>query len=185
MLTWPLIIQCLIWTIFILVWVIKLPPKKDTTTHRSRGFYNGALYITGTLALACYLTGITTIAPLPWQSELGVAITLVGLAFAIHARAVIGDCWTFKAVANTKGTFIDRFPYSVVRHPIYSGQLLMCLGTSLSVSNVAFFIIFTLGSYALLLQRAKNEEAILDAASGGKYAARFAQLGRFLPRLHR
>lgn len=185
MITWPIITQCLIWTTFIVVWAIKLPPKKDTSTHRTRGFYNGALYVTGSLALLCFLTGFTTFEPFPWQRELGVALSLLGLIFAIHARIIIGDCWTFKAVASTDGTFIDRFPYSVVRHPIYSAQMLMCLGTSLSMSNIAFALIFTLGSYALLLQRAKNEEAVLDAASGGKYTARFAQLGRFVPRLDR
>ena len=168
-----------------IVWAIKLPPKKDADAHRSRGFYNGALYVTGTLALLCFLTGFTTIKPIPGLRELGVILSLIGLGFAIHARGVIGNCWRFKAVASTDGTFIDRFPYSVVRHPIYSAQLLMCLGTSLSMSNLAFALIFTFGSYALLLQRAKNEEAILDAASDGKYAVRFAKLGRFVPRIDR
>jgi protein-S-isoprenylcysteine O-methyltransferase Ste14 len=179
-------LQVAVWVIFATIWVIMLPPKKDRTKHSRRSSYNGALYVSGVVSIIIYLFRFTEIAPIfPLQRELGVLVSVLGLAAAIYSRVVIGRHWAFHATARTDGELVDRFPYNIVRHPIYGAQLVMCAGTSLSCSNIAVGLIFIGGSYLLLRQRAVKEEALLDLTSQGSYSQRFARKGRFFPRLGR
>ena len=180
---WTTISHLTIWAAFALIWAILLPPGKKGSDYQQRSSYNGALYITGSISALLYLTGFGAIDLLfTVQKEVGVAVSCLGLAAAIHARRVIGEHWTFHATARTDGQFVQRFPYNIVRHPIYTAQIVMCFGTSLSSSNIGVATVFTVGTYLLLLQRAKKEEALLDASTDGNYSQRFAHIGCFFPK---
>jgi protein-S-isoprenylcysteine O-methyltransferase Ste14 len=184
MLDYLILLQVAVWAIFATVWIIMLPPKKDGEKHHQRSSYNGALYVSGILSVSIYLFRFTEIEPLfPWQRELGVVVSALGLTGAIYSRIVIGLHWSFHATARTDGELVERFPYNIVRHPIYSAQLVMCAGTALTSSNIAVALIFIGGSYLLLWQRAVKEEALLNLTSQGSYSERFARKGRFFPRL--
>jgi protein-S-isoprenylcysteine O-methyltransferase Ste14 len=55
---------------------------------------------------------------------------------------------------------IQRGPYRVVRHPIYSGLLLMILGTAILVGKLGGFVVLAF-SFCGLWVKLRREEALL------------------------
>ena len=61
----------------------------------------------------------------------GLALTAAGIGFAIWARLFLGRNWSGRVTVKERHELIQTGPYSIVRHPIYSGFLLAILGTAL------------------------------------------------------
>jgi len=72
----------------------------------------------------------------PQSGWIGVAVALSGIAFAIAARLYLGRNWSGAVTVKKDHQLIRGGPYSVVRHPIYSGVLLGLLGTAIVVGEV-------------------------------------------------
>jgi protein-S-isoprenylcysteine O-methyltransferase Ste14 len=68
----------------------------------------------------------------PALGWLGFAIAVAGCGFAIWARMTLGANWSGRATVKANHELIVSGPYSVARHPIYSGLLLACMGTALA-----------------------------------------------------
>lgn len=68
-----------------------------------------------------------------WIVWLGFLLTIAGLAFACWARVVLGRNWSGVVQLKQDHELIVRGPYSLVRHPIYTGLLLAFLGTALAI----------------------------------------------------
>jgi protein-S-isoprenylcysteine O-methyltransferase Ste14 len=79
---------------------------------------------------------------------IGMGLTAVGIAFALWARLWIGRNWSGTVTIKDQHELIQRGPYSLVRHPIYTGLLLAFLGTALvhgEVSGLIGFLLLVLG----------------------------------------
>lgn len=61
----------------------------------------------------------------------GLALTAAGIGFSIWARLFLGRNWSGRVTVKERHELIQTGPYSIVRHPIYSGFLLAILGTAL------------------------------------------------------
>ena len=70
----------------------------------------------------------------------GAALTIAGCAFAIWARVTLGSNWSGRAVVKEDHELIERGPYALARHPIYSGLLLALAGTALALGHVGAVI---------------------------------------------
>jgi protein-S-isoprenylcysteine O-methyltransferase Ste14 len=68
-----------------------------------------------------------------WIVWLGFFLTIAGLAFACWARVILGRNWSGVVQLKKDHELIVRGPYSIVRHPIYTGLLLAFLGTALAI----------------------------------------------------
>jgi protein-S-isoprenylcysteine O-methyltransferase Ste14 len=80
-----------------------------------------------TVIAATALWGFGTGPPPTALVVVGGALVLVGVALAVWAAAALGGAlvpWP----APVGDAVVRRGPYARVRHPIYSGGLLMCLG---------------------------------------------------------
>ena len=73
--------------------------------------------------------------PAIWSATLGAALTFAGLAFSIWARFVIAGNWSSYVEFKRDHELIVVGPYTLVRHPIYTGLLLAFVGSAWAVGE--------------------------------------------------
>jgi len=85
-----------------------------------------------------------------------------------------------------KHELVTRGPYSHIRHPTYTGTLLVDLGATLLFLNIILVLGF-LARVAIAYKRAVLEEELLSSPDGfGESYKQYMQgTGRFLPKLTR
>lgn len=120
--------------------------------------------------------------PASWVSWAGVALAILGLAFAIWARAHLGRFWSGAVTLKTEHALIRSGPYALTRHPIYTGLLLALLGTALARDSVAGLIGLCL-LVAGLVTKVRQEEALLTEHFGTAYRTYQAEVPALIPRL--
>ncbi len=87
-------------------------------------------------------------------------VVLAGLFIALWARAVLGRNWSGRVTLKEDHQLIQRGAYRVVRHPIYSGLLLMVLGTAILIGRVSGFFALLI-SFCGVWLKLRQEEALL------------------------
>jgi protein-S-isoprenylcysteine O-methyltransferase Ste14 len=99
----------------------------------------------------------------------GVAFTVAGLGLAVWARFTLGANWGSMIELKQDHQLIRKGPYSIVRHPIYSGFMLASFGTALVEGEwhglIAFTLIFIAWAY-----KSRLEDAFLLQQFGSGYA---------------
>ena len=90
----------------------------------------------------------------------GDVTVLIGLIIALWARTVLGGNWSASVTFKENHELIERGPYRFVRHPIYTGILLMILGTAIISGRAWPFLILIIG-FLVYWQRMRQEEALL------------------------
>ncbi len=73
----------------------------------------------------------------PWLEGIGLAVFLLGLALAIWARVYLGRNWGMPMSQKADPELVTTGPYSSVRHPIYSGIILLTWVIRLSALDLA------------------------------------------------
>jgi protein-S-isoprenylcysteine O-methyltransferase Ste14 len=66
----------------------------------------------------------------------GLLLVTLGIAFSIWARVHLGGNWSASVTVKQGHTLIRRGPYTIVRHPIYTGLLLSLFGVALIVGEI-------------------------------------------------
>lgn len=59
----------------------------------------------------------------------GIIITAIGISFSLWARLIIGSNWSGVVLIKKDHKLIQSGPYSIVRHPTYSGFICALIGT--------------------------------------------------------
>jgi protein-S-isoprenylcysteine O-methyltransferase Ste14 len=119
-------------------------------------------------------------APAPWLTDLCLAITIAGLAFAVWARFVLGRQWSGRITLKADHALIQSGPYAWTRHPIYTGILLALLGSALARNDIGALL--GLGIVAAgITVKALQEEALLESQFGAAYAAYRRRVRRLVP----
>jgi protein-S-isoprenylcysteine O-methyltransferase Ste14 len=116
--------------------------------------------------------------PVGW---VGVALMLSGLALRWWANAVLGRFYTSTLRLAEDQQIVKKGPYCLVRHPGYTGTLLLWAGAGLASENwLVAGIILTLMSVAYAC-RIRSEESMLLTAFGEKYRDYMASTWRLVP----
>jgi protein-S-isoprenylcysteine O-methyltransferase Ste14 len=115
-----------------------------------------------------------------WTFWLGAAVTIAGLLFAVWAREHLGSNWSRSVTIKQGHELITTGPYSVVRHPIYTGILTGFLGMAIAVSQVRGLIVFVLIFLALWM-KLRLEEQWMRSQFGETYAAYAHQTAALVP----
>ncbi|HSR64682.1 MAG TPA: isoprenylcysteine carboxylmethyltransferase family protein [Xanthomonadaceae bacterium] len=114
--------------------------------------------------------------------SLGLALAVGGVALAIHARAVLGRNWSATVQLKQDHALVTRGAYRWIRHPIYTGLLLLFLGNAVMVGDwrglFAVAIVF-----ASFWRKLRLEEAWLAAHFGPAYLDYRARTKALLPGL--
>ncbi|MFI6998803.1 methyltransferase family protein [Nocardia sp. NPDC050175] len=144
-----------------------------------------AVAVNGAVAVAAVLPA-TSVFQLPGRSHLpweiaGLAIMWLGLIVRIWAITVLGSSFRTTVEVDTDQTVVDRGPYRWVRHPSYSGVLLITTGLGLAAGNwLSLLIAVALPVYALS-RRIDVEERALVETIGRPYERYRAGTKRLVP----
>jgi protein-S-isoprenylcysteine O-methyltransferase Ste14 len=110
-----------------------------------------------------------------WRVSLGLGVLGIGLGFAVWARVHIGRNWGTPMSQKEQPELVTSGPYSLVRHPIYSGILLAGIGTAVALRWTWLFAVLLAAVY--FIYSASVEERYLtdqfpDAYRGYKHSTK-------------
>ena len=115
--------------------------------------------------------------PLRWWA--GIALIWSGALINRWARRELGSNYRAQLTIVDGHEVIDSGPYRVVRHPMYSGATLICLGCGLAVDAPAS-LMWALPA-AALVHRVRTEERLLRSTLGARYEDFVADRPRLVP----
>jgi protein-S-isoprenylcysteine O-methyltransferase Ste14 len=120
-----------------------------------------------------------------WVEWTLVAIAAAGLAFTWWARIHLGTLWSARVTRKSDHHIIDTGPYSIVRHPIYTGILIAVFATALWRPGVlgivgAAVLVWSFVVKARLEERFLMQELGTEAYEG--YRSRVPMLVPFWPK---
>lgn len=112
-----------------------------------------------------------------------IALGLFLGGFAIRWSSIItlGRLFTVDVAIHRDHTLVDRGCYKYIRHPSYTGLLMIFLGLSVSLENWLSLCAIVVPTTLAILNRISKEEAALRGALGDSYVAYCARTKRLLP----
>ena len=162
-----IIVGC--WLIFVVFWIVSAFSVKRTIERGGGGWERLALLATGAGAWVLFRRGevggfldLTLWPRTAVVAAVAVLVTVSGLAFTLWARVTLGRNWSGSVVFKQDHELIERGPYRLVRHPIYTGLLLMALGTSIAQRRVSGFAMTAILLTGLWL-KSRREERLMTA----------------------
>ena len=177
------------WYLFAAYWAITLIGVKRTKT-REKSFDRLVTLVVVVLAYNLLFATWLRIGPLrlrfvpdeSWIAWTGIAVTWVGTAVAIWARTCIGANWSARVTLKEDHKLIRSGPYAYVRHPIYTGMLLGCVGAALVVGEWrgVLAVVLLLAAHS---RKAMREESLLTREFGDEYISYRRSTGFLFPRL--
>jgi protein-S-isoprenylcysteine O-methyltransferase Ste14 len=113
--------------------------------------------------------------------SLGVIVMWLGLAIRVWAIAALGRAFRTTVEVDSGQAIVSTGPYRWVRHPSYSGLLLIVTGCGLAAGNWLALAVCALLPLPALLRRIHVEEAELTHVLGDRYRAYQAQTKCLIP----
>jgi len=162
----------IIWIVWLAGWCVWAMGTKPDSRKESRISEAGhkvplafALLMLWPWRLPGGVLGRQVVMSLGW---VGVVLTALGMLFMVWARIVIGANWSGRVTIKQGHDLIDRGPYALVRHPIYTGLLAAYLFTGLTWGDWRGLVAPVIALVALW-RKLRLEEAFLRAQFGPAY----------------
>ena len=177
------------WIAFLVYWRIKAIGSK--TTQRMEPAAPAILRSVVFLMVVVMLS--TSRIPLPWLYSsiwpsglwsfwIGASVTVAGLLFAVWAREHLASNWSSAVTIKQGHELITTGPYTLIRHPIYTGILTGFLGTAIALAQVRGVIGFVL-IFVVLWSKLRMEEEWMRSQFGETYAAYLHRTAALVPYL--
>ena len=99
----------------------------------------------------------------------GIALSILGVAFSLWAVMALGRHYDLVLEVHQDHELVRQGPYSLVRHPVYTGLALHFAGLCLATGNLLLIAGTLLVSYPAFYLRARAEEAMLRDRFGAEY----------------
>jgi protein-S-isoprenylcysteine O-methyltransferase Ste14 len=169
------------------VWLIAAMASKRTA--RREAVSSSLLHIAiMAAAFALLFSDKLHVGPLAWRfvpesrviAWTGLALTVAGCAFAVWARLLLGGNWSSSVTIKQDHRLIRRGPYTIVRHPIYSGFLLGLLGTALTLGELRGIIGLALAFIGWRM-KSRLEEGFMVAQFGAEYTEYQREVRALIP----
>ena len=169
---WILYYACLAcWVAFSVYWDIAATnsaPAKSSESKASRGLHvflaNAAV-----IMIAAPIQGFGRFLPISTLlMTLGLGVEMGGLGLAILARRHLGRNWSGEITIKHEHQLIKTGPYRYLRHPIYTGLLMMYAGLTVATGEW-LGIIGLVVAFVAYWRKTRLEEATLGGAFGAEY----------------
>jgi protein-S-isoprenylcysteine O-methyltransferase Ste14 len=179
----------ILWTILWIVWLAAWLRTKQT---QERAPFGSRLLYAVPVVAAFYLLfndnirfgwfDLRIVPPNPVLEVVAVALTALGIAFAIWARFYLGQNWSSAVSIKVGHQLIRTGPYAWVRHPIYFGLLLATVGTALARREPRGLLAFGLLWLGLWI-KSRMEEQFMLKTFGSEYEEYSRATGALIPKL--
>ena len=179
-----IIIGC--WIIFVTYWLISAQRVKTTAerqswastlAHRIPVALGWVLFLNPGLPppLNLVLTSRTD-----WAHITGAVVCGLGLLVTIWARRTLAGNWSSDVTFKQEHELIKAGPYHFVRHPIYTGILLMCVVSAFETGRLRCWLGLVLVGAGFWI-KLKQEEALLLRHFPDEYPAYRQQVKALVP----
>lgn len=180
----PLVIIRGCWIIFIAVWIVAAISRKRTIYRENaaqRLSYSLLLFVGCYLVFASRRLGspfsLSANAIVAWVAA---ALCCIGLVFSIWARLTLGRNWSGTVTLKEGHELIERGPYRIVRHPIYTGLLAMIIATALASGHIIGSAGVLLAFFSFWIKLGYEEKVLLNQFPD-QYAAYQKRVKRIIP----
>jgi protein-S-isoprenylcysteine O-methyltransferase Ste14 len=182
MVTTILIIVC--WTVLVVYWNISArsiksaaePQNLAARLARMPVWVGFILFVTAWV----HSFGPIVIRRTVLSGSVGVSICMLGLFVAIWSRKVLGAEWSRDVELKQGHKLVESGPYTLMRHPIYTGHLLMGLGTAIASGSLVAFA--GLASFVVgFCIKLNQEERLLQRGFPDEYPAYKARVKALIP----
>ena len=121
--------------------------------------------------------------PGPITRAAGVAVMWFGLALRVWAIAALGRAFRTTIEVDAGQTVVASGPYRWIRHPSYTGLLLIVAGFGPSTGNWLSFVACVALPLPAVVRRIHLEESELTRVLGAAYGEYASGRARLVPRL--
>jgi protein-S-isoprenylcysteine O-methyltransferase Ste14 len=140
-------------------------------------------FVTGILTLPFALS-IAPGARIPRAAAvvvIGVVVAWLGLFLRWWSFRTLGRYFTLVLRTSADQAVVDRGPYRVLRHPSYTGLLMVVIGCALMIGNWVGVLACSAWVGGALVYRIRVEERALSQALGERYRDFAATRARLVP----
>lgn len=166
-------------------------PEDQTIKRREEGT---ASTVAGFLSLIGFVTIIAQVAnpawmswadlPFPaWLRWTGVSIALLGFVVLQWSQNTLGKNWSDRPRMLKEQTLITSGPYHYVRHPIYTGFLLILGSTFFISANWMIGLAWISMVILEIASRIHFEESLMIEYFGDQYREYMKRTGRLFPKV--
>ena len=162
-----------------------------TTRNRAKGTTEWASLVVVIAGFGVGIAGAVLIAlHLTWAAipggrlalfVAGIALMVLGLALRAWSVIVLGRNFTVYVQVREEQPVVDTGPYRLLRHPSYTGLLMVCLGIGLALGNWLALVVVVVAPTVAILVRIRVEERALLAGIGEPYRRFAASRKRLIP----
>jgi protein-S-isoprenylcysteine O-methyltransferase Ste14 len=164
--------------------LLMLIKRSDSTTSKTRKD-RGSLIFLWLMITIGFTCGFILSKPVNlFWTAFGMLLIIGGLIIRWIAILQLGNSFTVDvAITNTVGLKTDGI-YERIRHPSYSGILMVVVGFSAIMSSLYSFLVFVIPVLAAIIYRISIEEKVLMNEFGENYLVYMANTRKLIPGIY-
>jgi len=178
--------EVLFWVTFLAGFIASALPfarvKKETPEKRDRSdsLVIGPLFLV--ILVVPIALGYARIGVLPdWLFYPGLAVLLIGAGVSIWAELTLGRFLNWQVQVLPDHNIVDKGPYRLIRHPMYTGQIVSFIGLGLAMQSWAAILVVLVASGIRYGIRIRVEERLLVSKLGNNYVQYMKRTKRLIP----
>ncbi len=178
-------IMLILWILSEIVGVTLIPRIRRGGAVINRKDKSSGLFLIVTIfmsiIIAIYFAG-ANIAMLPsWFFYPGIILMILGIIFRQWSIAVLGQFFSARLGTQKGQKVIEKGPYTLIRHPSYTGALIILIGIGLALQSLAAVLTLVLLFSLAYGYRIHIEEKVLISELGEEYIQYMKRTKKLIP----